>query len=92
MENNIKPKKYIECKDCKYHYDCERTYLSGCFDGKEWEVDYKEFFDEFSTSCEELKTATNNLKKAMSNVVNAYKPEMRWRNLRMDFWREICKK
>ena len=29
--------KYIDCKDCKYMYDCERTYLGGCTDGAEWE-------------------------------------------------------
>ena len=29
--------KIIDCKDCKYQYDCERTYLGGCTDGKRWE-------------------------------------------------------
>ena len=29
--------KYVECQNCKYQYDCERTYLGGCTDGKEWE-------------------------------------------------------
>ena len=29
--------KFIDCKDCKYIYDCERTYLGGCTDGAEWE-------------------------------------------------------
>ena len=29
--------KYVECKDCKEQYDCERTYLGGCTDGKKWE-------------------------------------------------------
>ena len=28
--------KYVECQNCKYQYDCERTYLGGCTDGKEW--------------------------------------------------------
>lgn len=25
---------YIECHNCTEHYDCERTYLGGCMDGK----------------------------------------------------------
>ena len=29
--------KYVNCKDCKEQYDCERTYLGGCTDGKAWE-------------------------------------------------------
>ncbi len=29
--------KYIECINCKYVYDCDRTYLGGCIDGEEWE-------------------------------------------------------
>lgn len=29
--------KSIDCKNCKDMYDCERTYLGGCTDGKEWE-------------------------------------------------------
>ena len=29
--------KYIDCKDCQEQYDCERTYLGGCTDGKKWE-------------------------------------------------------
>ena len=31
--------KYIECHNCQNQYDCERTYLGGCTDGKEWEDD-----------------------------------------------------
>ena len=31
--------KYIECINCKYVYDCERTYMGGCTDGKEWSED-----------------------------------------------------
>ena len=31
--------KYIECFNCKYMYDCERTYLGGCTDGEEWSED-----------------------------------------------------
>ncbi len=37
---------YIECKDCAYQYDCERTYLGGCTDGKEWEQEEKKMTDE----------------------------------------------
>lgn len=29
--------KYVECQNCKEQYDCERTYLGGCTDGKQWE-------------------------------------------------------
>ena len=29
--------KYVECQNCQEQYDCERTYLGGCTDGKEWE-------------------------------------------------------
>jgi hypothetical protein len=29
----------IECKDCQYQYDCERTYLGCCSDGKPFEED-----------------------------------------------------
>ena len=29
----------VECHNCKYQYECERTYLGGCTDGKEWEED-----------------------------------------------------
>lgn len=29
--------KFIECFNCKYQYDCERTYLDGCTDGEEWD-------------------------------------------------------
>jgi hypothetical protein len=32
----------IECKDCKYQYDCERTYLGCCSDGKPFEEDEEE--------------------------------------------------
>ena len=32
--NNMK---VVECKDCKYIYDCEYTYLGGCSDGAGWE-------------------------------------------------------
>ena len=31
--------KYVECFNCQYMYDCERTYLGGCTDGKEWSED-----------------------------------------------------
>ena len=34
--------KYIECKDCRYFYDCERTYLLGCTDGEEWSDEEEE--------------------------------------------------
>ena len=27
----------VECVDCQYQYDCERTYLGCCTDGKKWE-------------------------------------------------------
>lgn len=33
--------KYIDCKDCQNQYDCERTYLGGCTDGKEFEEEKK---------------------------------------------------
>lgn len=26
---------YVECYNCNYKWDCERTYLGGCTDGKE---------------------------------------------------------
>lgn len=26
----------VYCSECKYQYDCERTYLGACTDGKEW--------------------------------------------------------
>jgi hypothetical protein len=29
-------RKIVDCKDCAYQYDCERTYLGCCSDGKEW--------------------------------------------------------
>lgn len=29
-------KEYIDCHNCRYQYDCERTYLGGCTDGQEW--------------------------------------------------------
>lgn len=38
--------KYVECHNCKYQYDCERTYLGGCTDGKEWEEDEGEMLGE----------------------------------------------
>ena len=28
--------KMVDCWNCKYQYDCERTYLGGCTDGEEW--------------------------------------------------------
>lgn len=31
--------RYVDCHNCKYMYDCERTYLGGCTDGEEWEDD-----------------------------------------------------
>lgn len=34
--------KYIDCHNCQEHYDCERTYLGGCFDGKEFEEEKNE--------------------------------------------------
>ena len=34
--------KYVECQNCKYQYDCERTYLGGCTDGEEWSEDEDE--------------------------------------------------
>lgn len=34
--------KIIECKDCQYQYYCERTYLGGCTDGKEWNDDVED--------------------------------------------------
>ena len=27
---------YVECHNCAEQYDCERTYLGGCTDGKKW--------------------------------------------------------
>ena len=33
--------KYIDCHNCQNHYDCERTYLGGCTDGKEFEEEKK---------------------------------------------------
>ena len=30
---------YVECNNCKYQYECERTYLGGCTDGEEWGED-----------------------------------------------------
>ena len=39
--------KYIECHNCKYQYDCDRTYLGGCTDCEEWgEEEEKEDDDE----------------------------------------------
>lgn len=28
--------KMVYCWNCKYKYDCERTYLGGCTDGEEF--------------------------------------------------------
>ena len=36
----------VECVNCKYHYDCERTYLGGCTDGEEWENEKENKNDE----------------------------------------------
>ena len=38
--------KYINCHNCQNHYDCERTYLGGCTDGKEWENETEKAFVE----------------------------------------------
>jgi hypothetical protein len=27
----------VDCKDCKYMYGCEKTYLGSCTDGEVWE-------------------------------------------------------
>ena len=32
----------VDCKDCAYQYDCERTYLGCCTDGKNWGEEEKE--------------------------------------------------
>ena len=32
----------VDCHNCKYQYECERTYLGGCTDGKEWEEEEAE--------------------------------------------------
>ena len=36
--------KYINCHNCQNHYDCERTYLGGCTDGKEWKNETEKAF------------------------------------------------
>lgn len=37
--------KYVDCQNCEYQYDCDKTYLGGCTDGKEWgeekEIEYE---------------------------------------------------
>ena len=38
--------KYVDCHNCQNQYDCERTYLGGCTDGKEWEQEEKKMIDE----------------------------------------------
>lgn len=38
--------KYVDCHNCQNQYDCERTYLGGCTDGKEWEQEEKKLTDE----------------------------------------------
>lgn len=38
--------KYVDCHNCQNQYDCERTYLGGCTDGKEWEQEEKKLIDE----------------------------------------------
>ena len=30
-------KSLVDCKDCRYMYGCERTYLGGCTDGEVWD-------------------------------------------------------
>ena len=52
--------KYVECHNCKEQYDCERTYLGGCTDGKEWEEkpliskNNKEFYYTLMTDCKKI--------------------------------------
>lgn len=52
--------KYVDCHNCKEQYDCERTYLGGCTDGKEWEEkpllekEDKEFYFSLMTNCEKV--------------------------------------
>ena len=38
--------KYVDCHNCQNQYDCEKTYLGGCTDGKEWEQEEKKLTDE----------------------------------------------
>ena len=48
--------KYVDCHNCQNQYDCERTYLGGCTDGKEWENETeKAFVDGWEQRREELK-------------------------------------
>ena len=52
--------KYVECQNCQEQYDCERTYLGGCTDGKEWEEkpllskSDKEFYFTLMTNCKKV--------------------------------------
>ena len=52
--------KYVECQNCQEQYDCERTYLGGCTDGKEWEEKTllsksdKEFYFALMTNCKKV--------------------------------------
>lgn len=85
--------KYVECKDCENMYDCERTYLGGCTDGKKWDKEMgKSEFYEKTKAFLEYKKAFRELEKAHYNLWLAEKPEGSWRNTKLIFWREICLK
>ncbi|MBQ9113890.1 MAG: hypothetical protein IJY05_03100 [Clostridia bacterium] len=62
--------KYIDCKDCQNQYDCERTYLGGCTDGKEWEnKTAKAFVEGWEQRKAELKEKKEKVIKIIKNWI-----------------------
>jgi hypothetical protein len=53
--------KYIDCKDCQNQYDCERTHLGGCTDGKEFEEEKKLTDEEIVKALENTKNTLQDL-------------------------------
>lgn len=88
----IKAKRFIECKDCKKMYHCEKTSMLGCFDGKAWTIDEQRVFRDCVNKSEAVEKKVAELKKAMSELMAIYKPQSTWRGVRMDFWQHICTK
>lgn len=91
MGQITKASKYVECKNCKKAENCENTKNGGCFNGKEFTLDERAKFVAQIKCLDDFSLALAEFKKAFYKVVEEYRPDTKWRGVRDEFWREICK-
>ena len=64
-------RKYVDCHKCKEECDCDRTFLGGCCDGKQWEEEKDPIEDMIASERKSVKDVGKLLKEFSQKIQQA---------------------